>query len=260
MYDCGGSAAVAADPVVDVLMNDLLVGAGGFINGPGPKIPGSRRAAHTWLCDGGHKTLFSGRRRCRPPWPPQPPPPPPPRQPRCIRPAIYGPGRRPFAAAAADVARSPGGGTSRARRAARPRRDARDVAGSPRNRPKSVVFLRATTTERFFCLRLFLRPCAGDWRCVYIRPRRTFNDPIWGEPRAYGRGFSRYFYDHRRRVYPPDARDGRAGEFAIKIYEDRWTAGEWAVGHPGGSRSAVGEHCCGSADSDGPLIEGLNTC
>jgi len=47
---------------VDVLMNVLLVGTGGFINGPDPKIPAA--AAHTWLCDGGHKTLFSGRRRC----------------------------------------------------------------------------------------------------------------------------------------------------------------------------------------------------
>jgi len=47
---------------VDVLMNVLLVGTGGFINGTDPKIPAA--AAHTWLCDGGHKTLFSGRRRC----------------------------------------------------------------------------------------------------------------------------------------------------------------------------------------------------
>lgn len=43
-------------------MNVLLVGTGGFINGTDPKIPAA--AAHTWLCDGGHKTLFSGRRRC----------------------------------------------------------------------------------------------------------------------------------------------------------------------------------------------------
>lgn len=43
-------------------MNVLLVGTGGFINGTDPKIPTA--AAHTWLCDGGHKTLFSGRRRC----------------------------------------------------------------------------------------------------------------------------------------------------------------------------------------------------
>lgn len=58
-----GYWCVAADPVADVLMNDPPFGVDGFINGTGPKIPGSRRAAHTWLCDGGHETLFSGHRR-----------------------------------------------------------------------------------------------------------------------------------------------------------------------------------------------------
>lgn len=39
---CG--RVVAADPgCADVLMNELTVGAGGFINGPGPKIPAAGR-------------------------------------------------------------------------------------------------------------------------------------------------------------------------------------------------------------------------
>lgn len=57
---CG---CVAADPAVDVLMNDLPVGAGGFINGPDPKILVSRRP-YMAMRRGAQNTIFGAPPVC----------------------------------------------------------------------------------------------------------------------------------------------------------------------------------------------------
>jgi len=163
-------------------MNDPLFGADGFINGTGPKIPGGRRAAHTWLCDGGHArhyfrgtddrrrptgddatALRAARRSARHIW---------------LVPATLC--RRQKRVTYVSLCSSRAMSTlplveRECRRGYRG--DGGDAnAGSPRNRPKSRSFsLRSpATTERFLFILLFLRASACR--------RQTFNDPIWGHP------------------------------------------------------------------------------